>query len=45
MANGLDDDETLRHADAIREADAEMEDFRLLAGIEVDVLKDFVPNA
>ena len=40
MANGLDDDETLRHADAIREADAEMDDFRLLAGIEVDVLKD-----
>lgn len=39
MANGLDDDETLRHAEAIREVDAEMEDFRLLAGIEVDVLK------
>ncbi|MBN1557323.1 MAG: DNA polymerase/3'-5' exonuclease PolX [Lentisphaerae bacterium] len=39
MAGGLDDDAALRHADAIRKADAELKRFWLLAGIEVDILK------
>ena len=39
MANGLNDDDTRRHAEAIREADGELDGFRLLAGIEVDILK------
>ncbi len=40
MANGLDDDRARNHADAIREAGAGMKGFRLLAGIEVDILKN-----
>jgi DNA polymerase (family 10) len=40
MAGGLDDDEVRRHADAIREVDATLDDFWLMAGIEVDVLAD-----
>ncbi len=40
MANGLDDDRARTHADAIREAGADMKNFRLLAGIEVDILKN-----
>lgn len=39
MANGLDDSETLRHAEKIRDAGASMSDFWLMAGIEVDILK------
>lgn len=39
MANGLDDDAARKHADAIREADAGMKRFWLMAGIEVDILK------
>ncbi|MDZ7708271.1 MAG: DNA polymerase/3'-5' exonuclease PolX [Trueperaceae bacterium] len=40
MANGLDDDAALKHADAIREAGEEHDDLWVLAGIEVDILKD-----
>jgi DNA polymerase (family 10) len=40
VAGGLDDDACLAHADAIREADAEIEGIWLLAGIEVDILRD-----
>lgn len=40
MANGLDDDAALRHADAIREAGEKVDDLWVLAGIEVDILKD-----
>ena len=40
MANGLDDDAALRHADAVREAGEEHDDLWVLAGIEVDILKD-----
>ena len=40
MAKGLDDDDTLEHADAIRKADQEVDGIWLLAGIEVDILKD-----
>jgi DNA polymerase (family 10) len=39
MAKGLDDDGALAHAENIREVDADMDDFWLLAGIEVDILK------
>jgi len=39
MAKGLDDDRCRRHADAIREADADLGGLWLMAGIEVDVLK------
>ena len=39
MANGLDDERTKRHADAIRKVDDDMQNFWLLAGIEVDILK------
>jgi DNA polymerase (family 10) len=39
MAGGLDDDAARKHADAIREADDDLEDLWLMAGIEVDVLK------
>jgi DNA polymerase (family 10) len=40
MANGLDDDAALAHAERVREEDARHEDLWLLAGIEVDILKD-----
>jgi DNA polymerase (family 10) len=40
MANGLDDDQALKHADAIREVDGDMNRFWLLAGIECDILED-----
>jgi len=40
MANGLDDERARRHADAIRKVDADMKRFWLLAGIEVDILKN-----
>lgn len=39
MAQGLDDDRAKKHADAIRKVDDRMKRFRLLAGIEVDILK------
>jgi len=40
IANGLEPERLLRHVDAIREADAEIEGIRLLAGAEVDILAD-----
>ncbi|MFO7973145.1 MAG: hypothetical protein R6V12_00755, partial [Candidatus Hydrogenedentota bacterium] len=36
---GLDAERMRKHADAIREVDADMDGFRLLAGVEVDILK------
>ncbi len=40
VAGGLDDDALRRHADAVREVDAGQKRFWLLAGVEVDILKD-----
>jgi len=40
VAHGLNESRLRRHADRIREVDATMKGFRLLAGIEVDILKD-----
>ncbi|MBI4467046.1 MAG: DNA polymerase/3'-5' exonuclease PolX [Acidobacteria bacterium] len=40
VANGMDEKRTLAHARRIREASKKLEGFRILAGIEVDVLKD-----
>jgi len=40
MANGLDDNRLRRHAEEIRKVDQQMKRFRLLAGIECDILKD-----
>jgi DNA polymerase (family 10) len=40
MANGLDDEAALEHADRVREVNADLDDLWLMAGIEVDVLKD-----
>lgn len=40
MANGLDDARAREHAAAIRAVDAGMKQFWLLAGIEVDILKN-----
>ncbi|MFW6154249.1 MAG: DNA polymerase/3'-5' exonuclease PolX [Planctomycetota bacterium] len=40
MANGLDEDRCRRHADRIREVNDEVDGFWLMAGIEVDILKD-----
>ena len=40
IANGLDEERVLRHADAVREADAKISGIRLLAGSEVDILPD-----
>jgi DNA polymerase (family 10) len=40
MANGLDDDAALEHADRIRGVNDTLDDFWLLAGIEVDILKN-----
>jgi DNA polymerase (family 10) len=40
VANGLDEERLRRHADAIREVDAGLDDLWLMAGVEVDVLKD-----
>ena len=40
MANGLDDDAALAHAETVREEGARHDDLWLLAGIEVDILKD-----
>ncbi len=40
VANGMDEKRTLAHAKRIRAADKKMKGIRLLAGVEVDVLKD-----
>ncbi len=40
IANGLDAERLQEHLEHIREVDAAYEDFWLLAGIEVDILKD-----
>ncbi|MBS3735123.1 MAG: DNA polymerase/3'-5' exonuclease PolX [Phycisphaerae bacterium] len=40
VANGLDAGRMRKHADAIREVDADLDGFWLLAGVEVDILKD-----
>ena len=40
MVNGLDEDRLLRQIDEIDEANAQLTGFRLLKGIEVDILKD-----
>jgi DNA polymerase (family X) len=40
IANGLEPERLLRHVEAIRAADAEIDGIRLLAGAEVDVLAD-----
>lgn len=40
MAHGLDASRLAQHAARIREIDAEHDDIRVLAGIEVDILKD-----
>lgn len=39
MAGGLNDEEVRKHADAIRRVDDDLDDFWLMAGIEVDILK------
>lgn len=39
VANGMDEKRTLAHARRIREASKKMDGFRILAGIEVDILK------
>jgi len=40
VANGMDEKRTLAHAKRIREASKKMDGFRILAGVEVDILKD-----
>ena len=40
MANGLDEDALRERADEIRELNEELDDLWLMAGIEVDILKD-----
>ncbi|MEM1181149.1 MAG: DNA polymerase/3'-5' exonuclease PolX [Acidobacteriota bacterium] len=40
IANGLDEDRLRRHIEAIREADAQVDGIRILAGSEVDILVD-----
>lgn len=40
VAGGLDDDAARKHTDAIREVNGKMKRFWLLAGIEVDILKN-----
>jgi DNA polymerase (family 10) len=40
VANGLDEDRLRKHADKIRKVNGQLKGFRLLAGIEVDILKD-----
>ena len=40
IANGLDEERVRRHAARIREVDAGLDDFLLLAGLEVDILAD-----
>ena len=40
VANGMDEKRTLAHMKRIREVSGRLEGFRVLAGIEVDILKD-----
>ena len=40
MANGLDETNALKHADAIRKIDRRLPNVTLLAGIECDILPD-----
>jgi DNA polymerase (family 10) len=40
VANGMTPKRFARHIEAIREANEQIEDFTILAGIEVDILKD-----
>lgn len=40
MVNGLDEKRLARQADAIRKLNEKLDDFELLAGVEVDILKD-----
>ena len=40
VANGLTPERLERHIEAIREADRQIDDFRILSGLEVDILKD-----
>ena len=40
VANGLDEKRTVAHAKKIREADKKLDGIRVLAGAEVDILKD-----
>ena len=40
VANGLDEERILKHASDIREVSEKFRDFRIMAGIEVDILKD-----
>mgnify|MGYP006288155997 CR=1 FL=1 len=40
VANGLNDEDMKKHADTIRRIDEEFDDLRLLAGVEVDILKN-----
>ncbi|MFO7956082.1 MAG: DNA polymerase/3'-5' exonuclease PolX [Candidatus Brocadiia bacterium] len=40
VAGGMDEDRLRERADAIRQLDASLDDIRLLAGVEVDILKD-----
>lgn len=40
VANGMDEKRTLAHAKRIREASKKLDSFRILAGVEVDILKD-----
>ena len=40
VAHGLNDDALLRHAEGIRKAGERLKKFSLLAGVEVDILKD-----
>ncbi|MFO8057321.1 MAG: DNA polymerase/3'-5' exonuclease PolX [bacterium] len=40
VARGLDDERLKKHADDIRKINAKYDDIRVLAGVEVDILKD-----
>ncbi len=40
VANGLTPERLERHIEAIREADRQIDGFRILSGLEVDILKD-----
>ncbi|MFQ5696365.1 MAG: DNA polymerase/3'-5' exonuclease PolX, partial [Terriglobia bacterium] len=40
VANGMDEKRTLAHAKRIREINKKLDGFRILAGIEVDILKE-----
>ncbi|OGR13164.1 MAG: hypothetical protein A2341_08690 [Deltaproteobacteria bacterium RIFOXYB12_FULL_58_9] len=40
IARGMDNKRVEKHAEAVRKVDAKLDDFWLLAGVEVDILKD-----